>query len=137
MRIALLTALLAIAAIAIALPLQRSRERRMVDAARAELASVSRAVEEYRAQHYRLPDGLDELEPAGYTVTPAIEVCAFRHVVDPRGFDDHVEITLRHRASGNAIQARYPAVGGSREIDADEACERDAASAAATRGRQP
>ena len=132
---ALLTAVLGLLAVLVALPMRRERERRMVDAARAELASVFAAAAEFRAQHYRLPGSLDELRSAGWSRAPAVAICSFRHHADERRFDDHLEIVVHHRASRHALIARYPAAGASPvEVDAGEACKPNAATAAATRG---
>lgn len=106
--VALITAILAGITLLIAFPLRRSRERAMTAAAREQLTQILAAVDEYRAQHYRLPDRLDQLETVGYSTPPMIVVCRFRHFPDPRDFDDHLELALHHRASNSAIVGRYP-----------------------------
>lgn len=137
-RFAILTVLLALLAVVVALPRHGDRELRMVRAARAELFSLIAAVDQFRALNYRLPDTLEELDAIGYSRSPVVTICTFRHVPDQRHFEDHVEIVLRHRASARALVARYPAADSRfREIDADIACNRDAAPAAAMEGRYP
>ena len=133
--IATITLLLAIAAVLVALPLRDRRERRMNDAARRQLHAVMDAMEEFRGQHYRLPESLQELESFGFAAGPSIEVCAFRRFPDRRRFDDHVRFALRHRASSTALVARYPQAGQPVvETPASVACERNASSMAASGG---
>ena len=116
------TVLLALTTALVALPLKRVRERQMTDAARAELGTLVGAVEQYRAVHYRFPDAVRELETVGYSPGGSIVVCRFRHVPDLRNFDDHLELAVRHRASGTALVTRYPSRGQTAEVPVTEAC---------------
>lgn len=119
----LTTALLAVATAFIAVPLKRTRERQMIDAARDELPRLFAALEAYRAVHYRFPDRLGELASAGYAAPHSIVVCRYEHITDVRNFDDHIEVVMHHRASARAIEARYPARGAVHEIDSGSSCE--------------
>lgn len=134
--LAMITVFIALVGAAIALPYMTTRERGMVGVARAELSSILAAVDEFRALHYRLPDTIEDLAAVGYAAGPSVAVCDFRHVPDQRGFDDHLEIAVHHRASGRALTTRYPPSDGRfNEMDVELACNRDAAPAAATQGR--
>lgn len=120
--LALLTVLLALATALVALPLRNARERQMMRAARAEFDEITRAVEEYRGLHYRLPGSIDELSTVGYSASASVVVCRYRHVPDARSFDDHLELAIRHRESGTAVVGRYPSRGVLAEAPAAEAC---------------
>lgn len=110
----------------------------MTDAAREQLAAALVALEEFRGHHYRLPESLRELEAFGYAPGPAVEICAFRRIPDPRRFDEHVRIALRHRASSTALVARYPQGGEAiMEVDASTACKPGESPLAATEEAQP
>lgn len=135
--LAAITLALAVFAVLIALPLHQRRERRMIDTAHRQMHSVFAAVEEFRGHHYRLPDSLDELEASGYSTPASIVICGFRRVPDRRRFDDHIRIALRHRASGTAVVARYPAAGEEFiEAPATESCDTDPATVATRDGRR-
>ena len=118
-----ITALLALITALAAIPLRRTRERQMMDAARAQVLAINAALEAYRGAHYRFPDRLQDLRSVGYSAPPSVVICRFRHVADARRFDDHVEFAAHHRASGRALVARYPTRGAPSERDRATACE--------------
>lgn len=117
-----MTVVLAAGTAVVALPLRDAREDHLNGAVRAEVAELTRAIEEYRATTYRFPDHIRDLKAVGYTVPPAIDVCRFRHDADARNFDDHVELALRHRGSETALALRYPSRATAVELQAAEAC---------------
>jgi hypothetical protein len=117
-----ITALLAVVTALIALPLQRTRERQMLNAARAQVHAINDALEAYRGVFYRFPDRIADLRSVGYSVPPSVVVCHFTHVADARNFDDHVEFVAHHRASDRALVARYPTRGRISERERAAAC---------------
>lgn len=121
--IATITLLLAVGTALVALPLRERRERSMMETAAAQLRVLFSAIEEFRGQHYRLPESLEELESVGWTASAAVVICGFRRIHDRRRFEDHIRIVIRHRASRSALLTTYPAAPGSfDEVPASVAC---------------
>lgn len=118
----MVTVAVAVAAALISIPMRQSRERAMVEAARSEVEALVDATDRFRAEHYRLPGSVADLGRVGYSRSPAIEICRFEYVPDPRRFEEHIAIAVRHRASDRVIRAEHPKSDRRQETSAADAC---------------